>query len=68
MHVPLLIVGAGPFGLAMAAYARGRGWEHAILGEPMEFWKRLNEGGITTANLRRTSSMTSCTDFSLSGA
>ena len=46
MHVPLLIVGAGPFGLAMAAYALGRGWEHAILGEPMGFWKRHMPRGM----------------------
>ena len=35
----LLIVGAGPFGLAMAAYARHLGIEHLIVGKPMAFWK-----------------------------
>ena len=43
---PLLIVGAGPFGLAMAAYARGRGWEHTIVGEPMGFWRRHMPRGM----------------------
>ena len=38
-HVPLLIVGAGPFGLALSAYARRRTIEHAIVGGAMEFWK-----------------------------
>ena len=35
----LLIVGAGPFGLAIAAYARHLGIEHLIVGKPMGFWK-----------------------------
>jgi FAD-dependent urate hydroxylase len=35
----LLIVGAGPFGLAMAAYAKHLGIEHLIAGKPMGFWK-----------------------------
>src|SRR6516165_7631506 len=35
----LLIVGAGPFGLAMAAYASHLGIEHLIVGKPMGFWK-----------------------------
>ena len=37
--VPLLIVGAGPFGLAMSAHARRAGVEHVVVGKPMEFWK-----------------------------
>jgi FAD-dependent urate hydroxylase len=35
----LLIIGAGPYGLAMAAYAAHLGIEHVIVGKPMEFWK-----------------------------
>lgn len=35
----LLIVGAGPYGLALAAYAKRRGLDTAIVGEPMGFWK-----------------------------
>ena len=35
----LLIIGAGPFGLAIAAQAAGAGIEHLILGKPMEFWR-----------------------------
>ena len=34
----LLIVGAGPFGLCMAAHARHLGIDHIIVGEPMRFW------------------------------
>jgi len=36
--VPLLIVGAGPYGLAMSAYARRHGIAHVIAGRPMDFW------------------------------
>jgi cation diffusion facilitator CzcD-associated flavoprotein CzcO len=35
----VLIIGAGPFGLAMAAYAAHAGLDHRSLGKPMEFWK-----------------------------
>ncbi|MGR9087296.1 MAG: NAD(P)-binding domain-containing protein [Gammaproteobacteria bacterium] len=35
----LLIIGAGPFGLAMAAHCRHLGINHRIVGKPMEFWK-----------------------------
>ncbi len=36
----LLIIGAGPFGLALAAQATHDGIEHLIVGKPMEFWRR----------------------------
>jgi hypothetical protein len=35
----LLIIGAGPFGLAMAAYAKHLGLDHRLVGTPMESWK-----------------------------
>ena len=35
----LLIIGAGPFGLAMAAYAGHLGLNYQVVGKPMEFWK-----------------------------
>ena len=35
----LLIIGAGPFGLAASAYAQHVGIDHVIVGEPMAFWK-----------------------------
>lgn len=35
----LLIIGAGPFGLAMARYARVHGIDHRIVGRPMGFWR-----------------------------
>ncbi|MGR9074135.1 MAG: NAD(P)-binding domain-containing protein [Gammaproteobacteria bacterium] len=35
----LLIIGAGPFGLAMAAHAGQLGIDRRIVGRPMEFWR-----------------------------
>jgi cation diffusion facilitator CzcD-associated flavoprotein CzcO len=39
METNLLIIGAGPFGLAIAAQAAHDGIEHLIVGRPMEFWR-----------------------------
>jgi len=35
-----LIIGAGPFGLALSAYARAHGIEHTVVGRHMDFWKQ----------------------------
>lgn len=41
----LLIIGAGPFGLALAAHAKSLGIDCIIAGNPMEFWrKNMPEG------------------------
>jgi cation diffusion facilitator CzcD-associated flavoprotein CzcO len=45
-HTDLLIIGAGPFGLALAADARHRGVDHLVVGKPMEFWKRHMPAGM----------------------
>lgn len=42
----LLIVGAGPFGLAMAREADRRGIEHTIVGRPMSFWREQMPSGM----------------------
>ena len=39
-HTGLLVIGAGPYGLATAAAARAAGIEPLVVGEPMEFWRR----------------------------
>jgi len=36
-HTELLVIGAGPYGLATAAHARRQGIETLVLGEPMSF-------------------------------
>ena len=43
---PLLVIGAGPYGLATAAYARRNGIEPVVLGEPMAFWRESMPTGI----------------------
>jgi cation diffusion facilitator CzcD-associated flavoprotein CzcO len=42
----LLIVGAGPFGLAIAAQAAHDRIEHLIAGKPMEFWRQNMPKGM----------------------
>ncbi len=42
----LLIIGAGPYGLATAAYAKHLGIDFAILGKPMEFWRNRMPKGM----------------------
>lgn len=45
-RTPLLIIGAGPFGLAMAATAGELGIPHVVVGEPMSFWRRHMPAGM----------------------
>src|SRR5690349_11415111 len=45
-QIPLLIIGAGPFGLAMSAHAKYLGIEHVIVGKTMEFWKEHMPEGM----------------------
>ena len=46
METNVLIVGAGPFGLAISALASDKGIDHAIVGRPMEFWRRHMPKGM----------------------
>jgi len=42
----LLIIGAGPFGLSMAAYAKHHNLDFLIVGKTMEFWKNNMPDGM----------------------
>jgi cation diffusion facilitator CzcD-associated flavoprotein CzcO len=42
----LLVVGAGPYGLAVAAQARERGIDTVTVGRPLEFWTDHMPGGM----------------------
>jgi cation diffusion facilitator CzcD-associated flavoprotein CzcO len=42
----LLIIGAGPYGLAIAAYAQRLGIDFTVLGNPMEFWRHRMPKGV----------------------
>ena len=46
VHVPLLVIGAGPYALSTAAHARSRGIESLVVGEPMSFWRRNMPRGM----------------------
>jgi cation diffusion facilitator CzcD-associated flavoprotein CzcO len=42
----LLVIGAGPFGLAVAAHAKASGIGVSVVGEPMAFWKHSMPSGM----------------------
>lgn len=42
----LLILGAGPFGLAIASAAQAQGLSHLVVGEPMGFWRDNMPSGM----------------------
>jgi len=42
----LLIIGAGPFGLAMAAHAGELGIDHVVVGRSMSFWGEHMPAGM----------------------
>jgi cation diffusion facilitator CzcD-associated flavoprotein CzcO len=42
----LLVIGAGPFGLAVAAHAQSSGIGVTVVGEPMAFWKHSMPSGM----------------------
>ena len=42
----MLVIGAGPFGLAVAARASQLGIEHLVVGRPMEFWQKNMPAGM----------------------
>jgi len=46
MRTNLLIIGAGPFGLSLAAYAKYLGIDHLVAGRPMEFWQKNMPDGM----------------------
>ena len=45
IHTPLLVIGAGPYGLATAACAKRAGIEELVVGEPMAFWRENMPSG-----------------------
>ncbi len=42
----MLIIGAGPYGLAMASYAHRLGLDCRVVGEPLGFWKNHMPAGM----------------------
>jgi lysine/ornithine N-monooxygenase len=44
--VDVAVIGAGPYGLSVAAHLRAKGIEHRIIGDPMQFWRRHMPKGM----------------------
>lgn len=46
MDTEVAVIGAGPYGLAVAAHLRAAGVDHLIFGRPMEMWQRHMPEGM----------------------
>jgi len=44
MHDTVAIIGAGPYGLSVAAHLKEQGISVLVFGKPMEFWQNMPEG------------------------
>ncbi|HET6694012.1 MAG TPA: NAD(P)-binding domain-containing protein [Pedococcus sp.] len=54
-NVEVVVIGAGPHGLAAAAKLRRAGIEHHVLGDPMSFWRTMPHGMLLRSNWTATS-------------
>src|SRR3954464_10587740 len=59
MDFQVAVLGAGPHGLAAAAYLRDSGIEIATFGEPMEFWRNNMPAGMFLRSALRASNIAS---------
>ena len=57
MIIDVAIIGAGPYGLSLAAGLRARGVDFRIFGEPMESWKTGMPGGMLLKSTPAASSL-----------
>ncbi len=55
--VPVAIIGAGPYGLSIAAHLRGRGIRARVFGEPMGVWRHHMPEGMFLKSEPRASSI-----------
>jgi lysine/ornithine N-monooxygenase len=44
-RTPIAIIGAGPYGLSLAAHLAARKIDHRIFGHPMQFWSQIAAAG-----------------------
>ena len=44
--VDVAIIGAGPYGLSLAAHLRAAGVDHRVFGEPMRLWRSHMPAGM----------------------
>jgi FAD-dependent urate hydroxylase len=54
-HTDVVIIGAGPYGLAASAHLRRAGVEAKVLGDPMSFWRGMPDGMMLRSNWTATS-------------
>lgn len=40
-HHPVVVIGAGPYGLAISAHLKARNLDTLTFGKPMEFWRKM---------------------------
>jgi cation diffusion facilitator CzcD-associated flavoprotein CzcO len=52
-HDPVVVVGAGPHGLAVAAHLLAAGVPTRCFGEPLEFWRRHMPAGMVLRSRKR---------------
>ena len=45
IKIPVAIIGAGPYGLSVAAHLASKNIEHRIFGRPMQFWSQIAAAG-----------------------
>ena len=57
METTLAIVGAGPYGLSLAAHAVEANLPHVLLGEPMDFWRNHMPQGMLVRSQGRATSL-----------
>jgi FAD-dependent urate hydroxylase len=50
---PVVVIGAGPYGLAGAAHLRGAGIDVRCFGEPLEYWRGQMPEGMVLRSRRR---------------
>ena len=53
-RIALLIIGAGPYGIATAAYAKYLGVTVTVVGKTLDFWKTNMPRGMFLRSDRRT--------------
>ncbi len=54
-EIDTVVIGAGPHGLAAAAYLRRGGVETRVFGDPMSFWRSMPKGMLLRSNWTATS-------------
>ena len=54
---PAVVIGAGPYGLAIAAHLRARGVPVRVFGDPMDSWRRQMPPGMFLKSTPRASSL-----------